>query len=322
MKLPNFYVFEPLNVLKEKMGLPRDAVGGIDVFVDPGRLTAVELERLTSQDGLDISLDDLKVLEDGTLAYKDSRVLLYIRDVPIFGDRESEPRYHLSNCSTLKEMRERKRFNSRYVVSTRTDGIFNLNMIKGANTATKLTRLAVCQNCLGFLSFNGFRMYWGRPQRTRAVRSFSLGEFFQQYPRSLHTQAPKYNSDNAPLNIYSPDFERVSKVVRAAAGYRCESCEVGLSLEAHKRFLHTHHIDGDKSNNDISNLKALCLVCHAKEHPGMKSLPEFKQFQQLRTELLRARQGLIPGSNTVGVTGEELSREAIYRRSLTQEGGS
>jgi hypothetical protein len=50
-------------------------------------LTALELERLTSQDGLDISLDDLKVLEDGTLAYKDSRVLLYIRDVPIYGDR-------------------------------------------------------------------------------------------------------------------------------------------------------------------------------------------------------------------------------------------
>jgi hypothetical protein len=255
-------------------------------------LTALELERLTSQDGLDISLDDLKVLEDGTLAYKDSRVLLYIRDVPIYGDRESEPRYHLSNCSTLKEMRERKRFNSRYVVSTRTDGIFNLNIIKGTSAATKLTPLAVCQNCLGFLSFNGFRMYWGRPQRVRAVRSFSLDEFFQQYPRSLHTQTPKYNSDNAPLNTYSPDFDRTSKMVKAAARYRCESCDVDLSLEGHRRFLHTHHIDGDKSNDEAANLKALCLVCHAKEdrHRHMKALPEFKQFQKLRAELLQAKQ--------------------------------
>jgi hypothetical protein len=299
MKLPNFYMFEPLNVLKEKMGLPRDAQGSIDVVVNPGRLTALELERLTSQDGLDISLDDLKVLEDGTLAYKDSRVLLYIRDVPVYGDRQSEPRYHLSNCSTLKEMRERKRFNSRYVVSTRTDGIFNLNIINGVKTVTKLTQLAVCQNCLGNLSFNGFRMYWGRPQRTGAVRSFSLDEFFRQYPRSLHIQKPKYNSDTAPLNTYSPEFERIGKAVRAAAGFRCESCDVDLSAEAHKRFLHTHHIDGDKSNNDSTNLKALCLVCHAKEHPGMKALPEFKRFQGLRDELLQARQGVKPSQAAI-----------------------
>jgi hypothetical protein len=289
MKLPNFYMFEPLNVLKEKMGLGRDAVGNIDVLVDPGRLTAIELERLTSQDGLDISLDDLKVLEDGTLAYKDSRVLLYIRDVAVYGDREAEPRYHLSNCSTLKEMRERKRFSSRYVVSTRTDGQFNLNIIKGANTNTRLTRLSVCQNCLGFLSFNGFRMYWRRPQRVAAVRSFELDDFFRRFPKSLHTQTPKYNSGNAPLNTYGPDFKHVSGRAKAADHFKCGGCGVDLSSESHKRFLHTHHIDGDKSNNNTANLNVLCLVCHAEEHPHMKGLPEFHHFQRLRAGLLRGR---------------------------------
>src|ERR1700730_18074384 len=147
MKLPDFYYFEPLNSLKERMGLAREDLGSLDVQVDAGRLTASELERLTSQDGLDISPDDLRILDDGTLAYKDSRVLLYIRDVSVMGDREPEPRYHLANCSTLRQMRERRRFN-RYVVSTRLDGVFNLNIIKGQISTRRLVPLSVCQNCL------------------------------------------------------------------------------------------------------------------------------------------------------------------------------
>ena len=91
MKLPDFYHFEPLNSLKERMGLGRADLGTLEVHIEVGRLTAAELERLTSQDGLDISPDDLRILDDGTLAYKDSKVLLYIRDVSVMGDREPEP---------------------------------------------------------------------------------------------------------------------------------------------------------------------------------------------------------------------------------------
>lgn len=76
MKLPNFYEFQPLNDLKEKMGIDRNIIGTLTVVVEPGRLTELELEKLASSSGLDISIDDLRVLEDGTLAYKNSRVLL------------------------------------------------------------------------------------------------------------------------------------------------------------------------------------------------------------------------------------------------------
>jgi hypothetical protein len=83
MKLTDFRHFEPLNSLKEKMGIPRDSFGSLTVMIEAGRLSELELEKLTSQDGLEISLDDLRVLDDGTLAYKNSRVLLYIRDVAV-----------------------------------------------------------------------------------------------------------------------------------------------------------------------------------------------------------------------------------------------
>lgn len=292
MKLPNFYLFEPLNALKEKMGIARDKLGNIDVPIDPGRLTQAELERLTSQDGLDISLDDLRVLEDGTLAYKDSRVLLYIRDVTVYGDHEVEPRYHLANCSTLENMREKKRFN-RYVISTRTDGKFNLNVIKGLSANTRLTALSVCQNCLGHLRYNGFHMHWSGGKRITAVRTFELLEFFQKFPKSLHTQTPKYNSDNAPLNTYTSDFEQISRRARAAAGFKCQECGVDCSSESYQRYLHTHHVDGDKSNNTDDNLNVLCLVCHAEEHPHMRGLPEFQHFKRLRAGLLQGREGTL-----------------------------
>ena len=153
MKLTDFSGFEPLNSLKEKMGIPRDTFGNLTVLIDAGRLSELELEKLASQDGLDISLDDLRVLDDGTLAYKNSRVLLYIRDVTVYGGHKSQPRYHISNCSTLVGMREKKRFSSRYVVSSRMDGEFNLNLISGGVARSELYRLCVCQNCLDRAEF-------------------------------------------------------------------------------------------------------------------------------------------------------------------------
>ena len=290
MKLPDFFLFEPLNRLKEQMGLSRETVGNLTVAISQPRLTEVELDKLASQDGLDISLDDLVILEDGTLGYKNSRVLLYIRDVSVFGGREKQPRYHLSNCSTLQEMRERKRFNSRYVVSTNVDGKFKLNLIDGRITRTELVALTVCQNCLGHLHFNGSRLEWHRAKRQEALQAFELEHFFEQYPRSLHASQPKHNSDSAPLNNYTSDFGEVSDKARAGKNWKCEECRLDLSVKPHRRYLHTHHIDGDKSNNSAENLKVLCIGCHAEEplHRHVKQSPDYARFLHLRAMLLRA----------------------------------
>ena len=45
-------------------------------------------------------------------------------------------------------------------------------------------------------------------------------------------------------------------------GHRCEECtnEVWLKLPIN---LETHHIDGDKTNNEPENLKLLCPNCHS-----------------------------------------------------------
>src|SRR3954463_3777323 len=115
MKLPDFTKFEPLNGLKGRMSIPRDVYGSFSLSIDRNHLTIAELDLLTSGEGIDVSFDELTILPDGTLAYKDSRVLLYIRDIHVYGGRDGEPRYHLSNCTTLRDMTEKGRF-ERYIV--------------------------------------------------------------------------------------------------------------------------------------------------------------------------------------------------------------
>lgn len=41
----------------------------------------------------------------------------------------------------------------------------------------------------------------------------------------------------------------------------CERCQ-----QQFKEELHIHHVDEDRRNNDISNLKVLCNSCHHIEH--------------------------------------------------------
>jgi len=45
----------------------------------------------------------------------------------------------------------------------------------------------------------------------------------------------------------------------------CEECGVDLS-SVKFRDIHVHHIDKDRSNNDRSNLKVVCVKCHMKTH--------------------------------------------------------
>ena len=157
MKLPDYTEFVSLTKLRNIMGAK------LGVFIpaeNPHRLTAEELDKLATI-GIDIPLNEVKVLSDGTLGYKNSRVILYIRDVTQYKDTALEevrlPRFHVSDCKTLQDMRDNNRF-ERYVVSTREDGVFNLNIInKRESTTVKISeRLNICQNCLSKLSWNGF----------------------------------------------------------------------------------------------------------------------------------------------------------------------
>src|SRR5690349_5401909 len=100
------------------MGIREDYAPKFVLAVIRSRLTAEEHEGLTSGAGVDVNIEDVEIAKDGTLSFKGRRVILYIRDVSVFGDRSGLPRYHLASCSTLQEAKMHGRFGRRYVVST------------------------------------------------------------------------------------------------------------------------------------------------------------------------------------------------------------
>jgi hypothetical protein len=256
-----------------------DAPGLFLPHYRPDELTLAELEQLATN-GKDVSIDDLIVLEDGTLSYKDSRVLVYIRDFSQDGGRQWIPRFHVADCRTLQQQRQQNRF-GHYVVATRSDGFFQVNMIRRGKQVTKqLMRLAVCQNCLYHLSFDGFSLDHSSQRRRLIVSQFMITKFFDKYPRSLFSIPPTCDADTAPINNYTINFDVISGGLKAQHGWKCEKCRRNFSESTDRKYLHVHHKNGMKNENHEGNLEVLCLACHAQQpqHAHLRNLAEYGEF--------------------------------------------
>lgn len=279
MKLPDFTQFAPLNELRKKMGAEK-----IREFTPPERLTKEETEKL-AKGVMEIKLDEIRVLDDGTLAYKDSRVILHIRDVSNYRRGDSDqiedlPRFHVSYCDTLEYMFSINR-DKRYVGATREDGSFEIKIITKGKEKSRNEKLIICQNYLKKLGWEGCLKRSSQKKMDSLVSGFTLQDFFKKYNKTLITETPTHTSDTAPINDYSRDWDEVSKRKKVECGYRCEQC--GLDLSSHQKFLQCHHKNGQKNDNSLSNLIVLCLGCHVKEpmHGHMRALPDYQEFIQI-----------------------------------------
>lgn len=309
MKLPDFLIWSELNALRQQMGAYE--LGELSLKADPNRLTEAELEKLVNG-GLDVAVDEVRVLPDGTLAYKDSRVLVYIRDVASYGRRQSGgteglPRFHFANCDTLQKMRQEKRYD-RYVVAARQDGLFEVNLIENNRIVqSSPERLRVCQNCLAALAFDGFSMSMQKEARLKRVGGFRLERFFELYGRALMIDRPSHNSDSGPANLYPDDFEAVASRIKEARGWRCEGEECGVVLRERtlRKYMHVHHVNGLKHDSRDENLVLLCLVCHSNQpyHGHMSNLRELEHFRSIRERLLHPDRSK-PSRPTVNASGE------------------
>jgi hypothetical protein len=278
VKLPDFEMDIELNALRKAMGAElRDYTAAPSADF----LTIDEIERLAGE-GIEIPLDDVRVLNDGTHFYKGRRVIVYIRDVAEYGARVSMPKYHLAMCDTLNKMISEGRYKKRYVVATRDDGKFSIQRIRGEVFLKSEEPLAVCQQCLDELKYKQFSLRMDPLRRANAVHDFSLKGFFEEFGKSCVWAVPKYDAVHAPTNIYSPQFFRIAKALKQKRGYRCEQTECGIDLSdrENQRFLHAHHIDADKSDSHPSNIMLLCIRCHALEfqHAHVKDNPDYSRF--------------------------------------------
>lgn len=281
MKLPDFSTDTQLNTLRELVGAP------LRSFIPTSSsttLTVQEIEIL-AREGLEIPLQDVSVFEDGTLVYKGRRVVLYIRDVKQYRrtDTDNLPRFHVSNCDKLQEMRANNRF-ERYVVATRDAGLFQINLKRYNATAFEKSDepLRVCQFCLTKLDWEGFRQTRGdRIRKREAVSEFRLGRFFEIYPRNAISHEPKHDAIDAPLNDYTSDFKEIADRIKISRGFKCDDC--GRDLTKYRRFLHAHHKNGLQYDNSETNISLLCVLHHAEQynHGQVKHTTDYKEFVRL-----------------------------------------
>ena len=264
MKLTDFLDFAPLNELREKMGVNHVITWQPEVYWQ--RLNANEWREI-HRGGLDVNIEEIHPQSDGTLEYRGRKVVVYIRDQNSYhtyslqNHLDSEYKFHLAWCETLIEMKKKRRYNTRYVVSRRKDGRFMVNRILSNQVVDKNLELEmkVCKYCLRRIDYKGYRN-----NRERVYRGFSIKEYFEKYDSYINA-LPPHTENTAPLNTYPSNFSELSQKLREAKGWICEEC--GRDFSKRKNFLHTHHENGDKSDNNPKNLRVLCLYCHSKQ-PG------------------------------------------------------
>lgn len=75
--------------------------------------------------------------------------------------------------------------------------------------------------------------------------------------------------DNHMYKYGLANFQQYARERKETLGL-CKECGKDIKNATHYKWV-GHHIDHDRKNNDISNLKLMCKSCHQKEHKCWKA---------------------------------------------------
>ena len=234
--------------------------------------------------GKDIKIEDVDVI-GGVLTAEGRHIVLYIPDHGtkienvLNNEAGAGNKVHISYCKTLIDMRRRNRYERYRAVANTTFQGFDVSGNFNGKEITGEADLKVCKNCLKYLNYKGYAAV--KERRIAIYNKFDPEEFFLSYS-TFFPALPSAIVDKWQGG-YVSDWKQISRKFREKKRWRCESCK--LDLSSYENLLHTHHVDGDKKNNNPSNLKALCADCHRKQpkhgHMGIES-SDMELIQRLR----------------------------------------
>ena len=275
MILLNFFNDHLLCDLRTRMDapLPKRWKKSQITLIDP------EFIRKLGTEGVEIDFGEIKVEQDSTLSLRGQRVVVSIRDVPVYGNDYKLPKYHFSYCRTLSDMTKKNRW-GRYHSTQNNSGEFLINFTDN-RIKSEIHHLDICQNCLDLLSWDGFSYGMSLKTRESIVKNFNLKQFFEKYPKDVLSVMPTYTVDIGPVNDYTDDWNKISATTKKDRGYKCEQCGIQLP-ESDKHLLDVHHANGQKNDNSKSNLKVVCVECHSLEemHSHYRDTSRHKEFQE------------------------------------------
>ncbi|AMO56122.1 hypothetical protein GZ77_04755 [Endozoicomonas montiporae] len=280
----------PINVDFLELRSIANEIGANEIdFVLNDEINPVDpIDVILDEQGIEADPSNLK-LRGGPFEYEGRQVVLYIPNhswdiEKSLSELKSRNKFHVTYCEYL-EKRKKQNTIDRYIATNRLTGLFKIFGTSKQSRTLKEgeVELNVCMYCLKKLNYKGASSTSIR----RQVRdSFDIAEFFSIYS-SFFPFMPNGMAANPANSNYPKNWSKISTSYRQSKNYTCEHCHVDLN--DHRNLLHTHHIDGIPGNNNYSNLLALCIDCHRKEHGHM-----YVRHTEMQTiTKLRRDQGVI-----------------------------
>lgn len=197
--------------------------------------------------GADVTNGTMEFRDDGIFVLgndgREHQVFLYKKDYHL--KKYGKPRFHICKCATIDEFISGGGFNQHYMRAN-SEPVPVDDLDDDNNNPKDISGLPLCSNCRRII------------RETTDTDSTKFVELLQ----SVHMQNQQENVE-VDLFGYTRDWETISRAYREKKNYVCDNCGLEITDSYERQYIHVHHRDRNKLNNDESNLQCLCLYCHA-----------------------------------------------------------